>query len=145
MFPHIPIEWVNFRLASYIRSILLCSNCISALFELYNIFFPFLGSGSDRGQSPVEWVHISVRPSVHPPSTVWPSIIPSVRLSIRPLCWLDLRPGWMAQRGGHTYVQTNEQTENLPILQDFVPYRSRCPASEPHENQGESRAGQGNR
>ena len=34
-------------------------------------------------------------------------------------------------------------TENLPILQDFVPYRGRCPTS-PHENQGESRAGQGN-
>ena len=37
----------------------------------------------------------------------------------------------------------DEQTENLPILQDFVPYWGRCPAS-PHENQGESRAGQGN-
>ena len=34
--------------------------------------------------------------------------------------------------------------ENLPILQNFVPYRGHCPAS-PHENQGESRAGQGNR
>ena len=30
------------------------------------------------------------------------------------------------------------------ILQDFIPYRGRCPAS-PQENQGESRAGQGNR
>ena len=28
----------------------------------------------------------------------------------------------MAQRG--------ERTENLPILQDFVPYRGRCPASQ---------------
>ena len=68
--------------------------------------------------------------------------------------WLGLRPGWlglragmMAQRGGtdgRTDERTNERTENLPILQDFVPYRGRCPAS-PHENQGESRAGQGNR
>ena len=31
--------------------------------------------------------------------------------------------------------QTDERTENLPILQDFVPYQGRCPAS-PHENQG---------
>ena len=63
-------------------------------------------------------------------------------LGLRP-GWLGLRPGWMAQGGG-TYGRTNERTENLPILQDFVPYRGRCPAS-PHENQGESRAGQVNR
>ena len=51
-------------------------------------------------------------------------------LGLRP-GWLGLRPGWMAQRGGHTYIRTDEQTdkrmENLPILQDFVPYRGRCP------------------
>ena len=58
--------------------------------------------------------------------------------------WLGLRPGWMAQGGEQTDGRTNVRTENLPILQDFVPYRGRCPAS-PHENQGESRAGQGNR
>ena len=28
-----------------------------------------------------------------------------------------------------TYVQTDGRTENLPILQDFVPYRGRCPAT----------------
>ena len=67
------------------------------------------------------------------------------------LDWLGLRPGWMAQMGGGggrtnewTNKRTDKRTENLPILQDFVPYRGRCPAS-PHENQGESRAGQGNR
>ena len=54
--------------------------------------------------------------------------------------WLCLRPGWMAQRG----ERTDRQTENLPILQEFVPYRDRWPAS-PHEYQGVSRAGQGNR
>ena len=43
--------------------------------------------------------------------------------------WLGLRPGWMAQRGGQTDGRTNERTENLPILQDLVPYRGRCPAS----------------
>ena len=47
-------------------------------------------------------------------------------LGLRP-GWLGLRPGWMAQRGGRTDVRTYERTENLPILQDFVPYRGRCP------------------
>ena len=36
--------------------------------------------------------------------------------------WLGLRHGWMAQKDIHR--------ENLPILQDFVPYRGRCPASQ---------------
>ena len=45
---------------------------------------------------------------------------------------------------GRMDERTNGQTENLPILQDFVPYWGRCPAS-PRENQGERRAGQGNR
>ena len=40
--------------------------------------------------------------------------------------------------------RTDRQTKNLPILQDFVPYRG-CYPTYPHENQGESRAGQGNR
>ena len=40
--------------------------------------------------------------------------------------------------------QMYERMEILPILQDFDPYWGRCPAS-PHENQGESIAGQGNR
>ena len=52
-------------------------------------------------------------------------------LGLRP-GWLGLRPGWMAQRGDvRTNERTNERmykwTENLPILQDFVPYRGRCP------------------
>ena len=33
----------------------------------------------------------------------------------------------MPPRGGQTYERTNGRTENLPILQDFVPYRGRCP------------------
>ena len=41
----------------------------------------------------------------------------------------------MAQGGngrmdGRTNGQTNKRTENLPILQDFVPYWGRCPASQ---------------
>ena len=70
--------------------------------------------------------------------------------------WLALRHGWLAlgPKERHNGIdklvdkwmdeQIDQWTENLPILQDFVPYRSRYPAS-PHENQGESRAGQGNR
>ena len=38
--------------------------------------------------------------------------------------------------------RTNGWTENLPILQDFVPYRGRCPAS-PHKNQGKVEQGKG--
>ena len=37
--------------------------------------------------------------------------------------WLGLRTGWMARKGGWT----DGRRENLPILQDFVPYRGRCP------------------
>ena len=34
--------------------------------------------------------------------------------------------------GGRVNERTNERTENLPILQDFVPYRGRCPKRERH-------------
>ena len=37
--------------------------------------------------------------------------------------------GGDVRTNGRTDVQTNGRTENLPILQDFVPYRGRCPAS----------------
>ena len=47
-------------------------------------------------------------------------------LGLRP-GWLGLRPSWMFQRGEQMDKQTNEWMENLPILQDFVPYRGRCP------------------
>ena len=135
------------------------------------------GSGPDRGRSPVEWgdfpsvrpsIRLSVRsplwaiqpglrasqPSLNPETWLagWLGLMPGwlgLRpgwLGLRP-GWLGLRPGWMAQRGGRTNERmnkrTNGQTENLPILQDFVPYRGRCPAC-PLENQGESRAGQEN-
>ena len=32
-------------------------------------------------------------------------------------------------RGGRADERMNERMENLPILQDFVPYRDRCPKS----------------
>ena len=46
-----------------------------------------------------------------------------------PQAWLDGPEGG----DGQTNVRMDGQTENLPILQDFVPYWGRCPAS-PHEN-----------
>ena len=64
---------------------------------------------------PVEWGDFPfVRPSVHP------SVRPSIRPSVRPPGWLGLRPGWMP-RGGCT----DERTKNLPILQDFVPMKTK--------------------
>ena len=46
-------------------------------------------------------------------------------LGLRP-GWLGLRLGWMAQRGERMDGQMNG-TENLYILQDFVPYPGHCP------------------
>ena len=45
-----------------------------------------------------------------------------------PEAWLD---GPEGGTDGRTYVRTDVRTyvQNLPILQDFVPYRSRCPKS----------------
>ena len=40
--------------------------------------------------------------------------------------WASGLAGW--PRGGNS--RTYERTENLPILQDFVPYRGRCPKRE---------------
>ena len=89
-------------------------------------FFRFLGSGPDRGQSPVEWGDFPfIRPSVHP----------SVRLSIPPLevpraSQAGLRPSQSQNpKGGREDKWMNGWMENLPILQDFVHYQSRCPAT----------------
>ena len=41
--------------------------------------------------------------------------------------WVSGLAGWMAQRGERTDRWTDIRTENLPILQDFVPYWGRCP------------------
>ena len=39
-----------------------------------------------------------------------------------------LRMGLGGGTDVRTYGRTDGRTENLPILQDFVPYRGRCPA-----------------
>ena len=54
---------------------------------------------------------MSVRPSVHP--------------SVRP----SIRSGWASDLAGWPRGGTDRWTENLPILQDFVPYQGHCPAS----------------
>ena len=124
-----------------------------------------MGSGPDRGQSPVEWgdfpfVRSFVRSSVcpSPPSRAqeparqtseparqaseparqaseplrpgWLALRPAW-LAPRP-DWLGLRPAWLAlrpSRGGRMDGRTYKRTKHLPILQDFVPYHSRCPAT----------------
>ena len=57
----------------------------------------------------------------------------SVHLFVHPIIWPYVRsPLWASglagwPRGGNG--RTDGRTENLPILQDFVPYRGRCPAT----------------
>ena len=41
--------------------------------------------------------------------------------------WEALRASWEAPGGGRINGRTDKRTEFLPILQDFVPYRGRCP------------------
>ena len=93
------------------------SGSLALLYFLLGFYGGRQGSSPDRGQSPVEWGD-------------FPSGLRPGWLGLRP-GWLGLRPGWMAQRGERTYVRTDGRTdvrtENLPILQDFVPYRGHCP------------------
>ena len=120
--------------------------------------FHFLDSGPDRGQSPVEWGDFTfvcpppqghparpeaqpARPEAQPARPEAQPASPEAQAWVRPGWlgfrpgwlglrpgWLSLRPGWMALRGDG---RTNKRTENLPIIQDFIPYRGRCPASPP--------------
>ena len=127
----------------------------------------FLGSGPNRGRSPVEWgdfpfvrpfVRLFVRsspPLGHPArpeaqparpeaQPAWSEAQPA-RYEAQPASQPSLRlQAWLDGPEVGTDGQMDERMENLPILQDFVPYRGCWPAC-PHENQGESRAGQGNR
>ena len=103
------------------------SGSLALLYFLLGFHEGRQGSGPDSGQSPVEWGDL-------------PFVRPQTWLA-GPQAWLDGPEGGM---DGQTDVRTDIRMENLPILQDFVPYRGCCPAST-HENQGERRAGQGNR
>ena len=95
------------------------------------------GSGPDRGRSPVEWGDFPfVRPSVHPfpPSRAQEparqALDPSSQAS-EPARQAS-EPASQASRGGtdgRTDGRTDERMENLPILQDFVPYQGCCPAT----------------
>ena len=68
-----------------------------------------------------------------------PASQPSLRLQAwlaGPQAWLDgPEEGWMDGR-------TDVRTENLPILQDFVPYQGCCPAS-PMKTKEEVERGKG--
>ena len=46
-----------------------------------------------------------------------------------PEAWLDGPGGGNGRTDGQMDGWTDGRTENLPILQDFVPYRDRCPAT----------------
>ena len=101
----------------------------SSLFKY--IMLLFLGSGPGRGRSPVEWGEIlSVRSSVY--SSIHPFIPQGLGVQRKGSESLSGGPG-----GGRTYgrtdVRTNVRTEFLPILQDFVPCRGRCPKKTPDE------------
>ena len=49
-------------------------------------------------------------------------------LKEKPKAWVDGPEGGTDGRtDGRTDGQTNVRTENLPILQDFVPYQGHCP------------------
>ena len=138
------------------------SGSLALLYFLLGFHGGRQGSGPDRGRSPVEWgdfpfVRRFIRPSVRPFPPLGQPAMPQAWLAgphtwlsgpqtwlAGPQAWLAGPQAWLAGPEGGTNGWTNERTENLPILQDFVPYWGRCLAS-PHENQGESRAGQGNR
>ena len=95
-------------------------------------FSSFLGSGPDRGRSPVEWgdfpsVRSFVRTYVPPSGPSQPASQPASQPQASGMAgWASGLAGW--PRGG-TNGRTNVRTENLPILQDFVPYWGRCPKS----------------
>ena len=102
------------------------SGSLALLYFLFGFHGGRQGSGPDRGQSPVEWGdYPSVRPSIRPPPLGHPArheAQPAI-----PEAWLAGPQAWLDSPDEGTYIRTYEQTENLPILQDFVPYRGRCP------------------
>ena len=126
------------------------SGSLALLYFLLGFHGGRQGSGPDRGQSPVEWgdflsIRTSIRPSVHPSVHPFPPLgqparpetQPASQPSLRLQTWLAGPQIWLAgpEGGGDGQTEgwTDRQMENIPILQDFVPYWGRCPAF-PHEN-----------
>ena len=107
------------------------SGSLALLYFLLGFHGGRQGSGPDRGRSPVEWgdfpsVRTFVCLFVHPP--LW-AIQPGLRPSqpgLRP-SQPGLRPRQPALRWRDRWA--NSRMPNFLILQDFVPYRGRCPAS----------------
>ena len=91
------------------------SGSLALLYFLLGFHGGRQGSGPDRGQSPVEWGDF---PFGWP--TGWASDLAG---------WASGLAGWPRGGNGRMDERTNGRTENLLILQDFVPYRGRCPAS----------------
>ena len=114
--------------------------------------FSFLGSGPNRGQCPVEWgyfpyIHTSVhtspplghpasseahpaRPEAQPARLEAQPARPGAKPGFRLQPWLAGFQAWLDGSEGVTDGQAGGCRENLPILQDFAPYRGCCPASQ---------------
>ena len=118
------------------------SGSLALLYFLLGFHGGRQGSSPDRGQSPVEWgdfpsVRMSVCTSVRSFLPLGHPARPQIWLAgpqawlAGPQAWLDGPEGGDRQTGGQmdgwTYGRTDVHTENLPILQDFVPYRGCCP------------------
>ena len=57
--------------------------------------------------------------------------------------WASGLAGWPSGGDGWMGGWTNVQMENLPMLQDFVPYRGRCPKKEEKKKISEKEEKQG--
>ena len=90
-------------------------------------------SGPNRAQSPVEWedflsIGQFVHPSICPTICLYHCLSFGARASqARFPAILLAKPA--SQTDGCMDGQMDGRTENLPILQDLVPYRGRCPAT----------------
>merc|ERR1712121_155661 len=80
---------------------------------------------------------MGARQASYPSSQAWPGLAGSEAcLAGSEACLAGsqacLAGSWALEGGtdGWTDERTNGRTENLPILQDFVPYRGRCPKTE---------------
>ena len=84
---------------------------------------------SDMGQSPVEWgiFPTSVCPYIHPPLRAIQLVLRPSQPGLRPSQTAKPQARWPRGGDGRMDRRTKEHSENLPILQDFVPYRGRCP------------------